>query len=193
MNFEVGKEKTLKKMREDDRSNKGSVDKLIKPLLDVVNKSENYYSTSSCSGRVIVISIHSNGSKRDAEFIYRTHEEADSDEIIKALKSLDTDDAVWFRQEPAIIHVCARTLKDASNFLKTARVIGFKRCGLFEVDKRFMMELVSTEKIDTIIANKGKILVSDEYVKVLVLEANKKLKKTWDKTNKLEKDICEFM
>ena len=73
--------------------------------------------------------------------------------------------------------------------LRTARKIGLKRGGLFEVDKRFLMELVSTERIDAIIAKDQKLLVSDDYFKVLSKEANKRLENTWEKIKKLEENI----
>lgn len=194
MSFEKDKEKTLTKMASDDRSDKGSVDEPIKKLLDLINKKSNYYSTSSCSGRVIIIKIPRSGSKKDAEFLYRTHKLAEKREVIKILTNIRDciDESVWFRQEPAIIHVAAKTIDDASKLLRIARTIGFKRCGLFEVKKRFLLELMSTEKIDTILARHGKILVSEEYLKTLVEEANKKLKRTWEKTKKFQQELSRL-
>ena len=189
LHFDNNKEKTLKKMLSNDKSNKGSVDKPIKALVDKINSLEDYYTTSSCSGRVIVIKVPRNGKKKDAEFLYRTHESADKKKIINCLKNLKTDESVWFRQEPAIIHVAARTMNDASKFLRIARPIGFKRGGLFEVDKRFLMELVSTERIDAILVRDGEILVSDKYIEIIVSEANKRLERTWEKTKKLEAEV----
>jgi len=194
MSFEEDKKKTLKKMCFNDKSDKGSVDEPIKSLLDKINKLEGYYSTSSCSGRIILIKIPKSGSKKEAEFLYRTHDKAKASEVITVIKKLLNykDKSVWLRQEPAILHVASRTLKDASKLLRVAGLIGFKRCGLFEVEKRFILELMSTEKIDTIIAKDGKVLVSDDYLKVLVDEANKKLARTWEKTQKLEEEINKF-
>ncbi|MFC2135613.1 hypothetical protein ACFLTH_13445 [Bacteroidota bacterium] len=192
MSFKLDKEKTLKRMLTNDQSNKGSVDKLIKPLVDKINNLKDYYTTSSCSGRVIVIKVPKNGKKKDAEFLYRTHEFASAKKILTCLKNLKTDESVWFRQEPAIVHVATRTLEEASNFLRTVRPIGFKRGGLFEVDKRFLIESVSTERIDAMLAKDGKVLVSDEYIEILVEEANKRLERTWEKTKKLESEISKL-
>lgn len=188
MSFDSQRDKALNTIKLHDRSDKGSVDERMKPLIDTINYTDDYYTTSSCSGRIIVISIPKNSAKKDAEFIYRTHDEARSNEVNSVINKLlnhDFNGSVWYRQEPAIIHVAARTLELASEFLRIARIIGFKRCGLFEIKKRFVMELVSTERIDTILMKDGKKLVSDEYLDVLVDESNKHLKKTWAKTSKL--------
>ncbi|NQU98218.1 hypothetical protein HQ533_02020 [Candidatus Woesearchaeota archaeon] len=184
MSFEKDKERTLNKMTSNDKSNKGFVDKPVKKLIDKINKSKNYYSTSSCSGRIILIQIPESGSKKEAEFIYRTHDKAKLKDVLAALK--DVKGNIWLRQEPVILHVCAKTLEDASKLLRAARLIGYKRCGLFEIEKRFLMELMSTEKIDAIIAKEGKLLVSEDYLKVLIDAANKKLERTWGKIKKLE-------
>jgi tRNA(Phe) wybutosine-synthesizing methylase Tyw3 len=47
------------------------------------------------------------------------------------------------------------------------------------------MELISTEKIETIVSKNGKLLVDEDYFKVLVKEGNEKLEKTWKKIDRL--------
>jgi len=39
----------------DDFSKKGSVDKKIIPLIDKINSKDEYYTTSSCSGRIMLM------------------------------------------------------------------------------------------------------------------------------------------
>ncbi len=192
MSFDEEKGKALKNMLFNDKSNKGSVDKPIRDLIDKINSLEDYYTTSSCSGRIIMLTIPPSGSKKDSEFLYRTHEQAFEDDIIKVLDSLDEKDPVWFRQEPVILHVAARSLEAASRLLRAARAVGLKRCGLFEVENRLMLELMSTEKMDSIVAKRGNILVSDDYVRILVSEANKKLKRTWEKSDSLLEELNRF-
>ncbi|MFH1770998.1 MAG: hypothetical protein ABH828_05600 [archaeon] len=191
MTFEQDKERTLKKMISNDQSNKGSVDKPIKKLLGVINKTKNFYTTSSCSGRIILIRIPKSGKKKEAEFLYRTHSKAKVGEVMVALNKKTTD-SVWFRQEAAILHVAARTLDIASKFLRIARLIGFKRSGIFEVKRRVIMELIATEKMEVIVAKNGKVLVDEDYVKVLVDEGNKKMESSWDKLNRLKEKMKEF-
>lgn len=193
MNFDEEKDVALKNMLFNDKSNKGSVDKPIKELIDKLNSFNDYYTTSSCSGRIIILSIPTSGSKKESEFLFRTHKLAFEEEVLSVVNSLkDIKDNVWFRQEPVIFHVVARTLDDASKLLRVARLIGFKRSGLFEVETRFVLELMSTEKMDTIIFKNGKKLVDDDYVKVLVSEANKKLKRTWEKSEALFDELKIF-
>ena len=51
------------------------------------------------------------------------------------------------------------------------------------------MELISTEKIETIISKNGKLLIDEDYLKVLIKEGNEKLEKTWKKINKLHRAL----
>ncbi len=59
-------------------------------------------------------------------------------------------------------------------------------------EKRAVIEITSTEIMDTIIADKGKMLVSENYMKRLILEANKKLKRNFAKIEKFEKNMLNI-
>ncbi|MBW2966012.1 hypothetical protein KY342_02835, partial [Candidatus Woesearchaeota archaeon] len=52
MQFENQKKTFLKKI---DKSKKGGIDKEIIPLVNKINNSRNYYTTSSCSGRIVLL------------------------------------------------------------------------------------------------------------------------------------------
>jgi tRNA wybutosine-synthesizing protein 3 len=53
-NFHLHKTKQINEFK--DLSRKSSVDGYIKDLIDYINQTENYFTTSSCSGRFIVYS-----------------------------------------------------------------------------------------------------------------------------------------
>ncbi|MCK5108013.1 MAG: hypothetical protein KAQ83_04765, partial [Nanoarchaeota archaeon] len=38
-----------------DKSSKGSIDEKIKKICDIINEKEEYFTTSSCSGRLLTI------------------------------------------------------------------------------------------------------------------------------------------
>ena len=42
-----------------DLSRKGSVDEPIRELVDFINSSDSYFTTSSCSGRIVVLADYS--------------------------------------------------------------------------------------------------------------------------------------
>ncbi len=166
---------------------KGEVDEPIIPLLNLINSFPDYVTTSSCAGRIVLIKIPESGKKHEAEFIYKTHYETTFEEVWEALKEgvKKYKESIWFRAEPVILHVDCRNIEAAIKIVKLAREAGWKRSGIFEIKPyRVMCELHSTERLDTIVAKDGKILVTEEYMKVLVYEANKKLRRTREKMRK---------
>lgn len=174
-----------------DKSKKGSIDKEIKELVDKINSLENYYTTSSCSGRILIITMPKSGKKQDTKWLFSSHNKISFNGIEKVLNSIkNVKEDVWFRAEPAIMHIAADTLENAVKLLNIARSIGFRRSGIIGIRKnKISAELISTERLETIIAKKGKIIVDKNYLKCLIKEANIKLKKTRIKINKLYSSI----
>ena len=68
--FHIWKKNFLTKK---DKSNKGKIDKPILKLIETINKKEDYFTTSSCSGRTTVWIEPKTGIKKDVEFVYETH------------------------------------------------------------------------------------------------------------------------
>jgi tRNA wybutosine-synthesizing protein 3 len=182
MTFDSDKKSILSKI---DKSKIGSVDKEILPLIKKINSSDDYYTTSSCAGRIMIISLKSER-KNEAEWLLLTHKKTSFKEVKNSLKKLPKSE-VWFMQEAPILHVATRTLEDAQELVNKARGIGFRRSGIQSTKTRFIVEIVSTEKIDSIIADKGKLLVDDNYLKILVKLGNSKLIKSREKIAKFYK------
>ena len=169
MNFSEQKKKTLTRV---DKSKKGEIDAGILDLVNLINSKDSYYTTSSCSGRIILIQKKS-AKKFDCEWILVSHDQIKLEDVKKALHE-PLDAKVWFRQEPMILHVACKTIDDAKRFLKLARQV-YKRAGIISPSGRIIVELIGSEFMDTIVSKDKKLLVSDEYLKILVDEANIKL------------------
>jgi len=155
-----------------DKSKKGEIDADIKLLIGLINSKQHYYTTSSCSGRIVLLKRGSE-KRQDCEWLLVKHEEVRFEEVKKALEKPPEED-VWLRMEPMILHVCCRTLDDAASFLDLCKKC-FKRTGIISMKKKILIEIIGTEFMDTIIARDGKMLITDDYLEILVDEANKKL------------------
>jgi len=180
MQFNNQKKTFLAKL---DKSKKGSIDKEIAHLVKKINSSERYYTTSSCSGRVVLIEKKSE-KKQECRWLFVSHKKIALKEIKNALKKI-SEHPVWFRFEPLILHVAARTIEDAQILVSKAREAGFKRTGIQSTKNKIIVEIASTEVIDAIIADKGKLLIDEDYLNVLVDEANKKSEKNNKKIKRL--------
>ena len=185
-NFAFRKENQLKK---DDKSIKQSWDKRITNLCDLINKNKDYYTTSSCSGRILV--LIDDKVKRDDLFLFCSHELIDFDILKKELDKLKnkTKKLIYFRQDPCILHIACKTLEKAQEIHDLAKDAGWKRCGIIATKKRFVVELNATQRIEMPIINRNEVLVDDKFLKVLVEESNRKLKNSWELIGRFEESI----
>ena len=187
MTFEQDKQKQLSKA---DKSSIGSWDEKIKELCNKINKSKKYYTTSSCGGRVVLIKALDE--KSENVFLFRSHNKINFNELKKALEDAGNKykGLVEFQQTTCILHVACAFLADAQEIVNKAKLAGWKRSGIMG-GKRNMVELHSTESISFPIMEKGKVLVDDNFLKLIVKEANKKLNRTWEKIQKFEKLLSD--
>jgi len=187
MEFQEQKTKQLSKS---DKSSIGSWDSKIIDLCEKINKNKNYYTTSSCAGRVVLIKALDE--KAEDVFLFRTHDKISFNELKKALEEAGKKykGLVEFQQTTCILHVACESLKDAQIIVNKAKLAGWKRSGIMG-GKRNMVELHSTESISFPIMENKKILVNDDFLKLIVKQANAKLERTWEKIQKFEKPLSD--
>lgn len=174
--FEERKEHALWRMQGLDRSKKGSVDEHAKPLIAAINAHNDYYTTSSCAGRILLLHEAPTQKKHHAAWPIVTHERADPNEFIKTLAAHDAPEGVvWLRMQTVIIHVAARGLLAANALLKQFYPHGWKRSGIFSTENDVMLELLSVESMSAPVMRNGARLVDDAFITEFIALANKKL------------------
>lgn len=185
MNFEQQKKQFLRKP---DKSWVGGIDKAILSLCNKLNKSKDYFTTSSCAGRIVL--VPETGQKQEKIFAAIFHEKPDYKKISRYLPKKPVMVLIYIKHEPCILHVACRTLKSAEQLVNKARHAGWKKSGIISIKQdKVMCELVSTEILSAPIMNKGEMIVSEKYLKLLVNECSSKLMRTRTKIKKLEKVI----
>ena len=183
--FLQSKESVLSKL---DKSSIGKWDKKIIPICKKINEKENYYSSSSCSGRIIIMIDQEK--KGEGLFLFTTHEtvkfEELKKEIEKILKSSNKKN-IKFKTEAPILHIVCLNIEDAEKLYTLAKLSGFKKSGIISFGRKIVLEINSGEKIEFPLIQKGKLLVKDNFLKIALKESNEKLKKGWEKLEKLTK------
>ncbi len=169
--FEKGKDAALSRK---DRSKKGEIDHGIKPAIDIINRLEDFYTTSSCSGRIVLQKEPASARKKDFEWIYVSHSEPDIPEMKMMLADLPME-TVWLRMEPFILHVCARDMESAERLMDVLRGAGLQHSGIMTTRKRIMLEATGNEHMDVPIARWKKLLISGSYLEFLAGQAGRKL------------------
>ncbi len=189
MSFELNKKNCLNKL---DKSKIGAIDKDIRPLVDLINKSDNYYTTSSCAGRIVILA-HNNHKKNECEWLLSSHDTITLEQAKKALKDIPKDKDIWLMEESTIIHIDCRTLEHAIQLLNLAKPLGFKRSGITSIGNKIILEIMATEHMDTIIGKQGQIIIDDNYLNITIQEANKKLLRTKKKIKRIEQQLKKYI
>lgn len=181
MDWEEFRRRNLEKLERAKRS--GEVDEDIIQLLDLINSFECYVTTSSCSGRIVLIEVPEIGDKLRARFLGKWHRTVSSEEILRCLRNFESN--VWLISDPPILHIACSDLECARNLMRIANDSGFRRCCLISLS-RPTVEVTSFERLEAPLAVNGKIVVSEEYVKILAEFANEKLLRGKDKLERFK-------
>ncbi|CAG8754623.1 1863_t:CDS:2, partial [Gigaspora rosea] len=152
------------------------IDETICPIIELINKHDDYIVTSSCSGKISIIStsVNNNKCKSSKKF------------ISGKMDSLTTGET-----ENGILHVEARTLDSAKNLVNLAVEIGYRESGLLTTSKRHMVAIRTSMKLETPIAylnlstQKIHLLVDLSYLQLLINLSNQNFDEILRKINDL--------
>ncbi|XP_064138205.1 tRNA wybutosine-synthesizing protein 3 homolog isoform X2 [Loxodonta africana] len=136
-----------------DLSRKGSVDEDVVDIVQLLNTRDQFFTTSSCSGRILLLDGGVNGfevQKQNCCWLLVTHKPCIKDDVIAALKKANGDAILKF--EPFVLHVQCRQLKDAQ-----------------------LLAVRSTHSLEVPLSHKGKLMVTEEYIDFLLNIANQKM------------------
>ncbi|XP_062189340.1 tRNA wybutosine-synthesizing protein 2/3/4 isoform X2 [Phragmites australis] len=169
-----------------DKSPKGGVDAPIAPLLDALNSHPDLFTTSSCSGRVSVLAQPQEGQgpkpkkkARGGGWVYVSHDPADPDAVVELLfggsGSEGAGDELVFRFEPMIVAVECRDAASAAALVAAAVSAGFRESGITGLQKRAMVAIRCSIRMEVPLGQTGELVVSPEYVRYLVRIANGKM------------------
>ncbi len=184
--FSEGKKSAIAKLKKAQKENK--VDRGIQPILDIINESDDYYTSSSCYGRIVILEIPNIGNKKEAKFLGKWHRTINIDEVFSAVKKAKIGQ-IWFLSQSPIIHITARTNDAADRVMKTAVACGFKNSGLKSFGRKLVVEICSTERLDVPIGNNGILFSNRKHLELLTNISNEIFNKSTEKMQKLEKGL----
>lgn len=175
MSFDNEKKNALNKL---DKSTKGSIDEPIKHILDKINSLEDYYTTSSCSGRIMIMEP---SEERHVDWLCVTHGKITAEDVEK-----HRTDTAWIKQTGLILHIACRNKESCENMLLALKKGGFKRAGIISLKKN-IIEVMSTEQMAAPLEQ-----TTEEYRRILVRKANEMMEKTEKSLERLEQCLKDF-
>jgi tRNA wybutosine-synthesizing protein 3 len=93
---------------------------------------------------------------------------------------------VLFKQEPCLVVVSCKEKEGQWQLFSAARNNGWKKSGILSMDKKRLIELMASENISFPIFKDGKILVDDDFLKLILKKSNDNLEKCWVKIERLK-------
>lgn len=164
------------------------VDPEIIPILNCINKQEEYYSTSSCAGRIVILELPEIGDKKHAVFLGKWHKKITPDDVFNAVVTASKGQ-LWMLAQSPIFHIVAKTLKAADTLLKHGYSSGFKHSSLKTTEGKIVVELMSTERLDAPIGQHGNLLCSPAHVELLVEISNHIIERSQGKLHRLQQEL----
>jgi tRNA wybutosine-synthesizing protein 3 len=170
----------------------GRMDEDFIPLCDYISKTKNYFTASSCAGRIALISLGEEETKQESAFYRKWHRKIKEKEITGAIKEFNGT-VLWFKQEPLILHLGTNTLENAKKILELCEKCGIKRAGIKTAKEgKFIVEMLGTQNIMVPI-KEGKNEIGEKYLKYLIEKANEKFEKNQELIKKLEEKAKKML
>ena len=196
-NFLSDKKRTLKELESKQAS--GLVDEKVITILKLINSHQDYYTTSSCSGRVLLIALAHHGTKDRSEMLARFHDNIKKKDLKLAISKWKIHPELYFLAQPPIFHVTTHDLDAAIHLRNLGESAGFKYTTIRSIKKiqkkakidkqpefRITVELLGTERLNVPLGVNGRLVVDDSYLDLLVKLANEIIMDSDKKIKKLE-------
>lgn len=184
--FLDSKERALNKLINAENENK--VDEDIKDILKIINSNDEYFTSSSCSGRIVLIELPSLGNKKEAKFLGKWHRVVEYFEIDNALKSANKG-MIWLLAQSPILHIIAKSNISADKMIKIAISSGFKNSGIKSFSSNIVVEICSTERLDMPIGRDSDLYCSKKHLDFLIDVSNDIIKRSKNKLKLLKKNL----
>ncbi len=146
----------------------GYADQDIVPLIKIVFEKKNIFTTSSCSGRVLVIDADYPWIRENVYIVFKKHEPITVKEL-EDLLQLQPLKRFWLIVSGPIIHFVSKTLEAASKLISTVRTCGFKHSGIISMSRRgIVVEVISGTWTSFLLKDHGINVINPEYLKDMV-------------------------
>ncbi len=168
----------------------GRVDDDVIPIIELINRREDSFTTSSCAGRIGLLELPELGDKRNAVFHGKWHRTVTVEEFSAAMARYERY-LLYLLVQPPIFHVYCRTLEEAKEVIRMGRASGFKDSAFRSIEPPYLVALVTTEHLNVPLAGGGTLFPGHEYIDFLVERANAAFVRARGKMKRLEEALHE--
>lgn len=156
------------------------------PLCGFVAGTRDFFTSSSCAGRIILLQLPKDENKKQASFHKKWHRAVSEEELWQGINAESVGE-LWFKLDPFILHIGANSLQNANKILDAMKKAGVKRGGIIVAKPgKFLIELQGTQSMAFPVKKDGKALVDEKFMEYILQRANKKLEKNYEQLKRLE-------
>ncbi len=166
----------------------GKVDPQMQSLCSFIAGTQNYYTSSCCSGRIML--LEKRGDAKKENFFHRKwHRNISKEELAEGFGEKVRGE-LWFKVEPFILHIGCASLGDSRKVLCAMKKAGVKRGGIIIADEgKFLIELQGTERMSFPAKKGGAKLLGQAYLSKILPKANSMLSKNYARLERLEAEF----
>ena len=165
------------------------VDEVLVPFLLEVVKIPDIFTSSSCAGRIMLLSTNEDESKKISSFHKKFHRLVSFEELKKSINEI-TENDLWLKVESFIFHFGCSDYEKAKQILSFSQEFGLKKAGIITAkDGKYILEITSTQFMALPIKVDDKILISDDYLKLILERANKKMEINFERLSRFSKSF----
>jgi tRNA wybutosine-synthesizing protein 3 len=176
----------------------GKVDPYMLEIISIINSSDDYYTTSSCSGRMQLIALPKLGDKPGSTVCGKWHDTIEMEQLKEALENWDGKDMLMLLVQSPVLHVVCRDLESAVKIRNIGSESGFKYSTIRSIqegstdegdEKNIIVELLSTERLDIPIGKEGKVFPDDEYLDYILELSTQAMERSRGKLARLKENL----
>lgn len=170
------------------------IDPLMIPISQFVERTTSYFTTSTCSGRITLMDLNEDESKKENVFYRKWHRRVTNKEVWSAIEEYSAKGNLWLRQDAFVYVIGTNTWDNVEKIIRACQEAGVKRYGVhhFEKDK-IMMEIFGTQNMSIPIVVRGKLVVEKTHVNEWVKIANQKWTRNESKRKQFEKVLKKWL
>ena len=139
----------------------GLVDNDMIAINALINTNPHWVTTSSCFGRIIIISKNNLRSKYQTEFLFKSHSPSTVRNI--KLENMHFSNEFWMLLEPPNIHVRCHNLELGKQLVTYALESKLGRSKYQSVYPKIVVELLGTTNMQIPLGESGKMIIQTEY------------------------------
>ncbi len=152
------------------------VDEISLPLVNLVNRIPDMYTTSSCSGRAIIIGKDKIRSKYHTKFYFKAHTMSELNLINLGDINFEPNLTGWFLFEAPNFHIGVKNLKTAEILRDIALSSGLGKSKFQSIQPSLTVEILGTGNLALPIYFENEIQVSISFFQMVIKESIELLK-----------------